>query len=109
MILNQTSWDLIRAELHKEYPKSVLAIREKMKKVLGFTVREHRAWLPNPNFQKEIDQFRIKNPNDYLFVPEPREGITELQIHLDFYSEPKRTMFTLKFSELINRKEPNHG
>ena len=53
-------------------------IRDKMKRVLGFTVREHTAWIPKPD-----------------------GGYTDYQIHLDFYNEKKRTMFLLKFSEMI--------
>lgn len=50
-----------------------------MKAVLGFTIREHKAWIPKPD-----------------------GGYTEFQIHLDFYSQNKRTMFLLKFSEILN-------
>jgi len=55
----------------------VFMLRDKMKQRLGFTVREHKYWdagLVNQVFE----------------------------IHLDFYSENKRTMFLLKFSELIH-------
>jgi hypothetical protein len=57
-----------------------------MKRTLGFTVREHKAWVANPK------------PSEYDWD----QGHTEFQIHLDFYSENKRTMFLLKFGELIN-------
>lgn len=83
--LSVSQWKRIRTELHKEYPKTVFMLKDKMKRVLGFTVREHKAWIPNPN------------PTDY----EWDQGHTELQIHLDFYSENKRTMFLLKFSDII--------
>jgi hypothetical protein len=74
--LTVDQWQRIRTELHEEYPKTVFMIRDKMKKVLGFTVREHSRWdagLVNKIFE----------------------------IHLDFYSENKRTMFLLKFSHII--------
>ena len=83
--LSVFQWQRVRLELHKEYPKTVFMLKDKMKKVLGFTVREHKAWIPNPN------------PTDY----EWDKGHTEVQIHLDFYSENKRTMFLLKFSDII--------
>ena len=57
-------------------------IRDKMKRVLGFTVREHKAWIP------KLDG-----------------GYTALQMHLDFYSEHKRTLFLLKFSEIIGSRD----
>jgi hypothetical protein len=53
-------------------------LRNKMKRVLGFTVREHTEWISKPD-----------------------GGYSDYQIHLDFYSENKRTMFLLKFSEVI--------
>ena len=53
-----------------------------MKLVLGFTVREHTEWIP------KLDG-----------------GYSDYQIHLDFYSENKRTMFLLKFSETIGKQD----
>jgi len=52
-------------------------LRDKMRKVLGFTVREHSIW---------------------------EAGEHSFQIHLDFYSENKRTMFLLKFSDVIGKE-----
>jgi len=54
----------------------VLLIREKMKKVLGFTSRRHHYFNQEDDYVEEI--------------------------HLDFYDEPKRTMFLLKYSEFLN-------
>lgn len=73
--LTASQWSNIRAELQEEHPKTVFMLRDKMKKVLGFTVREHNSYQP--------------------------DGRHKFEIHLDFYSENKRTMFLLKFSELI--------
>jgi hypothetical protein len=66
--------------LQEEHPKTVFMIRDKMKRVLGFTVREHRQW---------------------------DEGVVNMmfQIHLDFYSQNKRTMFLMKFSEILGRRD----
>ena len=86
VILNTDQWKVIRKMLHEEHPKTVFMIRDKMKRVLGFTVREHRAWIDKP-----------QTIGDDLNV-----GYYEFQIHLDFYSENKRTMFLLKFSEILN-------
>lgn len=72
--LTTNQWKQIRKELYTEHPKTVFMLRSKMKAVLGFTVREHKD---------EVD-------GEYVY-----------RIHLDFYSENKRTMFLLKFSELI--------
>lgn len=88
VILSPAQWKKIRAELQTEYPKTVFMIRDKMKKVLGFTVREHKQWIENPKAEYEWDR-----------------GSYEFQIHLDFYSENRRTMFLLKFSEVISSGE----
>jgi hypothetical protein len=58
-----------------------MLIREKMKTVLGFTVRRHREWADDPNFGK----FPVET------------------ICLDFYNEPKRTMFLLRYSEYLGK------
>ena len=86
--LTPDQWKRIRKELHTEHPKTVFMIRDKMKKVLGFTVREHTQWINKPE----------TNGDDLNY------GYSELQIHLDFYSENKRTMFLMKFSEIISEK-----
>ena len=80
VILSLSQWKTIREMLHEEHPKTVFMIRDKMKKVLGFTVREHKEWVEDASS-------------------------TMLQIHLDFYSENKRTMFLLKFGEHMGREE----
>jgi hypothetical protein len=74
-----------------------------MKNKLGFTVREHRAWVENTDFHKEIKDYEnaqdSTNPMDLLLLFPPERGRTRTEIHLDFYSENKRTMFLLKYSE----------
>ena len=77
--LTTDQWKRIRKELQSEYPKTVFMIRDKMKRTLGFTVREHQAWIPKMD-----------------------GGYYDLEIHLDFFSENKRTMFLMKFSEILN-------
>lgn len=80
--LTVDEWKCIRTELQTEHPKTVFMLRDKMKRVLGFTVREHKEWIAKPD-----------------------GGYSDYQIHLDFYSENKRTMFLLKFSEVIGRQD----
>jgi hypothetical protein len=53
-----------------------------MKMVLGFTVRRHSVWKMDPDF-------------GHKYLKE--------SIHLDFYNEPKRTMFLLKYSEYLDK------
>jgi hypothetical protein len=82
IILTVNQWQQVRTELQTEYPKTVFMLRDKMKRVLGFTVREHKEWVPKMD-----------------------GGYSDYQIHLDFYSENKRTMFLLKFSEVIGKQD----
>ena len=82
VILTTSQRIKIKEMLHQEHPKTVFMLRSKMKRVLGFTVREHKAWIEKPD-----------------------GGYSDFQIHLDFYSQNKRTMFLMKFSELIGRRD----
>ena len=79
IILTVDQWQQIRTVLQQAHPKTVFMLRNKMKRVLGFTVREHNEWIIKPD-----------------------GGYGEHRIHLDFYSEKKRSMFLLKFSEILN-------
>ena len=81
--LSQATWLTIYNDIAKHHPHSVLLIRPKMRKVLGFTSRTHSEW----------DE--VGGLGEFHRVE---------QIHLDFFSENKYTMFLLKYSELI--KEP---
>lgn len=75
--MTQKSWQIIRSDLHVKHPPSYF-IRSKMKAKLGFTVREHSAWIPKMD-----------------------GGYSELQIHLDFYDERKKTLFLLSYGDKI--------
>lgn len=103
--LTTRKWQIIRAELHKEHPKTVFMLRNKMRQVLGFTVREHSGYRPRTT--KELEDYdRSDNiwhdtEKDRKFY---RENMHEHAICLDFYNEKKYTMFLLKFSEIINGK-----
>ena len=67
----------LRERLTEDYGRSVMLIRSRMRDKLGFTDREHRWW-------------------------EERKGY-QTHICLDFYDEPKRTMFLLKYSEYLDK------
>lgn len=114
VILNVRQWQEIRAMLHQEHPRTVFMLRTKMKDVLGFTVRDHTAWIGKPKAEYEQDvkaweqrQSQLTNKNDPFTMLdwEPSKGHSASQVHLDFYSERKRTMFLLKFSEILAKKE----
>ena len=77
--LTQVVWMKIHKQIVAEYPPSVLLIRDRMRSKLGFTTRVHKEWLKEHYDYKEC-------------------------VYLDFFSEPKRTMFLLKYSEIINER-----
>ena len=81
--LTEDQWGKIYNLVAKHYPSSVLLIRDKMKETLGFTVRRHREWIPAHGYDGH---------GNYVET-----------INLDFYNEPKRTMFLLKYSDIIGK------
>ena len=97
MKLTVNQWQQILADLHTEHPKSVFMIRNKMKQVLGFTVREHQEWVEDKHASKEpgFDLFSVQDNGWY------KGKRHESSIRLDFYNERKYTMFLLKYSEYI--------
>jgi len=114
VILNVRQWQEIRAQLHQEHPRTVFMLRTKMKDILGFTVRDHTSWIDKPSeeYRREVKDYHLRQSqltkNNDLFTMldiEPSKGQSVSQIHLDFYSERKRTMFLLKFSEILAKKE----
>ena len=74
--LSQDAWLKIYNDIARTHPHSVLLVRSKMRKVLGFTSRTHSEWSAWAGMRIE-------------------------QIHLDFFSETKYTMFILKYSEYL--------
>jgi hypothetical protein len=89
IILTTKSWDKIYTQIQKDHPPSVTLIRDKMKSVMGFTHREHEEW-----FDQSVDLKDVRYNTKYR----------ETHIHLDFYNEPKRTMFLLKYGDYIEHK-----
>ena len=78
LILTPQQWRAVVSEINKNHPKSVTMVRWKMKEVLGFTTREHHEW-----------------PKDMVSLR------PTTMIHLDFYDEAKRTMFLLKYGDVM--------
>jgi len=78
--MTEPQWNTLRDRLKRDYMPSVIMVRTKMRNVLGFTPRDHRY-------------FDVKT-NRYVE-----------EVHLDFFNEPKRTMFVLKYSEYFDKSE----
>lgn len=100
--MGRMTWSMIRKKLHDEYPPSYF-LRTKMKEKLGFTVREHTVWHVNRDFDREFAAYEEAKNNytelNLLLSLPPERGRQRTEIHLDFYSENKRTMFLLKYAE----------
>lgn len=77
IVLTQSKWYKLKERLTNDYSLSVMLLSYQMKDKLGFTVREHREWTEQRGYMVDI--------------------------RLDFYSEPKRTMFLLKYSEYLDK------
>ena len=88
IILSEKNWLAIYNQIAKEYPPSVLLIRNRMKDVLGFTSRTHEEWV-----DRDVDRRDVSYGTKYRITT----------IHLDFYNELKRTMFLLKYSDYIGK------
>jgi hypothetical protein len=82
IILTEEAWVELYQRLSRDNHSSVILIRTKMRAVLGFTVRRHRVWRHDIGGSYPVDQ-----------------------IHLDFYNEPKRTMFLLKYSDILSKEQ----
>jgi hypothetical protein len=96
--LTVSQWQKIRADLHTEHPKTVFMLKDKMKRVLGFTVREHQEWVEDKvsDDKDGFDLFSVQQDGWY------KGKRHEYSIRLDFYNERKYTMFLLKYSEYLN-------
>lgn len=88
IILTEKVWLKIYNQIAKDYPPSVLLIRDRMRSVLGFTSRTHEEWLDS-----HVDI------NDVSYGTKWR--ITS--IHLDFYDEKKKAWFLLKYGDFLKK------
>ena len=81
IVITTGKWIRLKSKLLEDYPASVVLIRQKSREVLGFIAREYEEWNLDHhyNFEKRKD------------------------VRLDFYNEPKRTMFILKYSEYLDK------
>lgn len=80
IVLSTSKWTRLKSKLLEDYPKSVVLIRQRSRETLGFVAREYEEW--------NTDSGRWSMNSD---------------VRLDFYNEPKRTMFILKYSEYLDK------
>ncbi len=95
VVMSPEQWGTVLEHIKQREKPSVYLSREKMKEVLGFTMRDHREYVKDPNY------VRLPQDKDDWYYMEPAgwfEGKTNVHtVRLDFYDEQKRTMFLLKY------------
>ena len=81
--LKHREWDSIFQQIKEDYADSpaTYLIRDRMKRDLGFTYREHVEWNRSEGVPGRDYDWRDERS----------------QIHIDFYSEQARTFFMLKY------------
>jgi hypothetical protein len=77
IVLTEPQWNKLEKHLRNTLPLSVMALRSKMRRVLGMTPREHRTYTEQRG--------------------------SEVMVHLDFFDDQRKTMFCLKYSEFLNK------
>jgi hypothetical protein len=97
IVLTHQQWTSIEQRLRQEYKNtpSVMLLRSSMQRVLGFTVREHKQWVKDPNYKNP-------EPDDMFAHLIRQEGWYEGKkyeqtIRLDFYDDIKETFFRMKY------------
>jgi hypothetical protein len=94
IVMTPSQWSSVLEIIKQREKPSVYLSREKMKAVLGFTVREHREYVKDPDYVRPPDDGEWFNDIQLGWY----EGKTNVHtIRLDFYDEQKRTMFLLKY------------
>jgi len=94
VVMSPEQWGTVLEHIKQREKPSVYLSREKMKEVLGFTVRDHREYVKDPNYVRPLDD------SDWSYMQPAGwfEGKTNVHtVRLDFYDEPKRTMFLLRY------------
>ena len=94
IVMTPDQWNSILDRIKQREKPSVYLSRSKMKEVLGFTVRDYREYVKDPDY--------VKRPDDGEWYNMEAAGWFEgkMNVHtvrLDFYDDQKRTMFLLKY------------
>jgi hypothetical protein len=84
-------WHVVRNRVKADYGEKIFAISWRLKRELGFTVRQHKGlvkWNEDEDYAEQEEWLPDEFKNRYHY---------EDQIHLDFYNEAQMTMFVLKY------------
>jgi hypothetical protein len=94
IVMFPEQWDSILERIKQREKPSVYLSRSKMKEALGFTVRDYREYVKDPDYVKRPDDGEWYNMESAGWF----EGkINVRTIRLDFYDDQKRTMFLLRY------------
>ena len=95
IVMLPEQWDSILERIKQREKPSVYLSRSKMKETLGFTVRDYREYVKDPDYvsrPQDKDEWFYMEPSGWF------EGKMNVRtIRLDFYDEQKRTMFLLRY------------
>ena len=94
LVITPDQWKEVLAAIKKDYAPSVWLSREKMRRVLGFTPREHTDWLGYYDSASIEDRKAGRHGN-------------RTTIHLDFFNESQRSMFLLRYGDRFGNKIEN--
>ena len=94
VVMSPEQWNSILDRIKGREKPSVYLSRSKMKEVLGFTVRDYREYVKDPDYVKRPDNGEWYNMEAAGWF----EGkINVRTVRLDFYDDQKRTMFLLRY------------
>ena len=94
IVMSPEQWNAILDRIKQREKPSVYLSRSKMKEVLGFTVRDYREYVKDPDYVKRPDNGEWYNMEAAGWF----EGkINVRTVRLDFYDDQKRTMFLLRY------------
>lgn len=95
VVMTPSQWNTVLDRIKQREKPSVYLSRSKMKEVLGFTVRDHREYVKDPDYvsrPQDKDEWYTMEPAGWF------EGKMNVHtVRLDFYDDQKRTMFLLKY------------
>ena len=96
VVMSPSQWDTVLDRIKQREKPSVYLSREKMKEVLGFTVRDHREYVKDPDYEARLPQ----DKDDWSYMEPAGWFEGKMNVHtvrLDFYDDQKRTMFLLRY------------
>lgn len=95
-------WDELQQQLIAEYGKSIILVRDKCRRELGFTPRHHKGLIPYLDKwgYGVLDGSGCDNNSEMAqkFIQDNKHKMVyDNQVHLDFYNEAQQTFFVLKY------------